>query len=110
MYNVPLQEESWGNKNKERSKHHNGRSYIKTYHCTVENNRKKNQRSNYIIKVGSTKDTTEQLTNISIFIKRESSVVVFLVDKSTLLAHTHHTLISLVFYKTPPLTKQQQQS
>ena len=52
----------------------------------------------------------EQLTIISTFIKRESSVVVFLVDKSTLLAHTHHTLISLVFYKTPPLTKQQQQS
>ena len=28
-----------------------------------------------------------------------------MVDKSTLLAHTHHTLISLVFYITPPLTK-----
>ena len=76
---------------------------MQTSTTAVENNWKKNQR--WIIKVGSTKDTMEQLTNISIFIKRESSVVVFLVDKSTLLVHTHHTLISLVFYKTLPLTK-----
>ena len=57
----------------------------------VENNWKKNQRWNSNkgrVNKGH-HGTTNQ--NISIFIKRESSVVVFLVGKSTLLVHTHIT-------------------
>ena len=56
----------------------------------VENNWKKNQRWNY--NKGRVNKGHHGTTNqhFLIFIKRESSVVVFLVDKSTLLVHTHH--------------------
>ena len=94
-YHYCRKKHRWGNKNKEQNTHHNGRSNninIETGRPLPMQQKTIGRRINgrIIIQVGSTKDTMEQLTNISIFIKRESYVVVFLVDKSTLIKHSHH--------------------